>query len=140
MKKIHSAIIACSALIGSQFISTAAMAQAADGVYSGLVVVQKGLTLTCTATVTLSNGGTEATITLSPPVDALCSLISFNDGPYNVTWDGNEATVEDVNVTTITPGGCDGDLTVTWDGVDELSVSGTLPPDCSVNGAVYLEP
>lgn len=136
MTKFRSAIVACAALLGSQFLSTAAMAQAADDTYTGMVVVQKGLTLTCTATVTVSSGGTKATISLAPPVDALCSLVSFNGGPYDVTWVGNDAVIHDVNVTTITPGGCDGDLAISWDGADTLSVSGTLPPDCSVNGSV----
>lgn len=114
------------------------MAQATDGTYIGPVVVQKGLTLNCTATVVISNGGTLATLELAPPIDDLCEDVLFNDGPYDVTWDGNNAIIHDVNVTTITPGGCDGDLAVSWDGVDTLSVSGTLPPDCSVNGSVSL--
>lgn len=141
MKKFAKIAMAASVFM----MPFAANAAPSDGLYKGTVDVSKGLFLTCTmsATVTTSSGGniTISGLSLSPG-NLLCGLVSFTGQPYTVTHvGGNVYKIHDVEVTTITPGNCQGDIDVVYDAgpPEAIHLSGILPPDCSVNGTLIKQ-
>lgn len=139
MKKFSKLIMFSSALVGAQFVSTAAMAQAApDGVLTGQVVATKGITLECDIVLTLDASANEGSIALNPGDDN-CSLLEFNNQPYTTTYSGGVLTFQNVNVTTITAGDCAGNISGSWSGTT-LTINSFLPPatggpPCTVVGS-----
>ncbi|MGK2286272.1 hypothetical protein [Pedomonas sp. V897] len=135
MKRFLPIAVIASALL----VPHIAHASPPTGTLTGTVVVHKGITLTCTLTLTISSGGT-ATIALTPG-DSNCAALSFNNQPYATSYSGGSTgtfTVKDVDVSTITLGDCKGDISGTWTG-STLVINATLPPktggpSCSVVG------
>lgn len=142
MKKFAKIAMAASVFM----MPFAANAAPADGTYSGPVKVHKGLTLNCTLTVDVLNNGTQVgNLSLT---GLLCGLVSFNNAPYTVVSAGpNTYQIQDVNVTTITPGDCDGNIEAVYDdsgAAPTIILNGTLPAsdgggDCSIEGDLELE-
>ena len=123
----------------------AANATPVDGTYSGAVTVHKGLTLNCTLTADVTNGGTQVgNLALTGP---LCSLVNFNNQPYNVVHvDGDQYEIQDVDVTTITPGNCFGNIIIIYfpGPPPVIIIFGSLPAsagggDCIIDGQLELE-
>lgn len=140
MNKLVKMAILSSAFVGAQLASTAAMAQTAPatGTYSGTVVVQKGLTLTCTLGLNINASAGTVAVSLTPG-DANCAALSFVGNPYSYTYSAGVFTINDVYVDTITIGDCAGDISADWDGSTFLidTILPTATPgtaDCSIVG------
>ncbi|MGH6615052.1 hypothetical protein [Sphingomonas sp.] len=151
MNKLSKLIMYSSLLAGSQFVSTAAMAQTApNGVLTGAVIATKGITVNCVLTLTLDSSLNTGDIDMDPG-DANCAALVFNNEPYTTTYTPNTSTDPvtglpigtltflGVDVTTITLGDCAGSISGQWNG-STLNVSATLPPKtggpaCTVNGS-----
>lgn len=135
MKKF-SAFIAASAMVGAALTSGAAMAQ--SGTYTGDADVEKGLELTCAVSATFNATTGKADLSISTP-EASCAALSIISNPHDYTVTGSTVTIEDVNVNTITNGGCLDDLTVTYNATnDTITVSDVLAArdgggDCSID-------
>ena len=122
MNKLTSAIAAL-AMVGSACVSSAAMAQ--SGKYEGTADVFKGLALNC---VVKANFKTSTTVELKIEApESNCGLLSIisNDHTYSVA--GSTITIYNVNVNTITNGGCLDNLYATYDSVnDTISIDDEL--------------
>ncbi|MGK6320014.1 hypothetical protein [Sphingomonas sp. DT-204] len=155
MKKIVALCMGSVALLSAQ--TAYADTYSPDGttypspwILQGTVDVNKGIALTCDLTleVSVAPDGHSATATpsLSGGAFGLCSTITFNNTPYPVTFDGATSTlsISNVDVSTITPGGCSGTIGGTWNNVTKiLSVNASLPggggsAPCTVIGDVHL--
>lgn len=167
MKKAFAVLAGSIALLNAQ----AAVAQdylvpdaVSPWLFQGVVNVNKGIALTCDVDLEVSgpnNAGSPAfahtdlpnatvTITLSGGFLGLCSSVIVNPvGPGNVTYARTSDTsgtfsLNNVFVTTITPGNCQGTITGTWTqgSPSTLSVSGTLPAvsgsPCTMSGTLDL--
>ncbi|GAA0464794.1 hypothetical protein GCM10009096_01620 [Parasphingorhabdus litoris] len=138
MNRFSKLVMCSSVLVGAQFATTAAMAQAApDGVLTGFVTATKGITLNCTLTLTLDAAANTGSIAMDPG-DLNCAALNFNNMPYTTTYSGGVLTFLNVDVTTITIGDCAGDISGDWDGTT-LTIDSFLPPatggpPCTVQG------
>lgn len=152
MKKLATIAMAASVFM----MPFAANAAPADGTYTGVVDVYKGISLKCNLTVDVSGGGTLAdNLALSPTsiLNFLCSSVSLNNQPYDVTPvpadpnspppPANAYRIHDVNVTTITPGDCEGYIDVLYlaGATPSIDLDGSLPAsagggDCLINGVL----
>lgn len=123
----------------------------------GTVTVQKGISLSCRLTATISSdgtisssgppSGTKITALSLSPGNILCGTISFVGLPYDVS--ATSATgiiIHDVRVNGIT-GNCRGDLAASVSGgVITFSASNTIPSDppggspCSIAGTANTSP
>ncbi|MCH8686511.1 hypothetical protein [Pedomonas mirosovicensis] len=134
-------------LASAFFIPHVANAAVPTGPFYGTVVVHKGLTLTCDIEITIDTSGTPDLAYISlVPGDFLCAFVDLG-GPYPVTITESSPgsssgtyTIYGVEVTTITSGGCEGDVSGTWSGTT-LDIDAVLPPadsgtgDCSIEGS-----
>ena len=138
MNKFAKIAMLASALV----IPGVANAAPADGNYSGSVTVTKGLTLFCTLSATVSGGGTSVSgLALSGP---LCTSVTFNNQPYAATSTGTTSgtfTIVNVDVNTITAGGCYGNAVGSYSG-NTISLAASIPPksagtgNCGINGTI----
>lgn len=134
MNKFTSSFAAL-ALIGSACMSSAAIAQ--SGTYTGTADVFKGIPLNCVVSADFDPSTSTAILTISSP-EANCALLSIISNPHTYTVTGSTVTVNDVNVNTITNGGCLDDLIATYDSVaDTISVNDVLSArdaggDCTI--------
>lgn len=155
MKKIVALCMSPLALLGAQAAyadtySPNGTAYPSPWILQGTVDVNKGIALTCDLRleVSVAPDGHSATATpsLSGGTLGLCGTIIFNNTPYPVTFDGttSKLSISNVNVSTITPGGCSGTIGGTWNNITKtLSVNASLPggggsAPCTVMGDVYL--
>lgn len=123
MNKVTSSIAAL-AMIGSACVSSAAMAQ--SGTYTGTADVFKGIPLNCVVTADFDPSTSTAVLSITSP-EPNCALLSIVSNPHTYTVTGSTITVNDVNVNTITNGGCLDDITATYDSVaDTISVNDVL--------------
>ncbi|MBN8813283.1 MULTISPECIES: hypothetical protein [Sphingomonas] len=139
MNRLNKLVLISSAVVGSTFFGSAAMAQAApNGVLNGVVVATKGITVTCDLKLTLDAANNKGSIEMNPG-DTNCAALHFNNMPYTTSYSAGVLTFHNVDVTTITIGDCYGDISGTWDG-STLTISGAvLPPHtggpaCTVDG------
>lgn len=162
MKKFAKIAMAASVLM----MPFSANALPTNGTYSGTVGVTKGISLTCNLNVTVSG------ITLLNPADPvndvpakytanaslaltsglLCPLVTFhnqpNDAEFTVSLEDSATgtyAINGIEVTAITPGGCQGDANGAWSENAThiyLDVAAVLPPqsggtgNCSIEGTV----
>ena len=164
MKKALAFLASSTLLLGSQVAAASEAYIVPDAatpwVFEGVVSVYKGIELECDAVVEISGtndaadtspnfnhsdvSGLSATITLSGGLFGLCSSVNIDPIPAGkISYSGGTFTLEDVFVTTITPGNCQGDITAAWnESAQTLSVSGTLPAvsgsDCTMDGVLDL--
>lgn len=168
MKKALTILAASVTLLGSQaaVASRAYITPAAPWTFQGVVNVNKGIALTCDVELVVSGPDDAAdtappfshtdvanatvTITLSGGFLGLCSSVIVNPiGPGDVVYTSTSDTsgtfaLNNVFVTTITPGNCQGTITGTWaqGSPSTLSVAGTLPAvsgsPCTMNGTLEL--
>lgn len=131
-------MLAAALLIPS--VLNTANATLPDGVYTGTVTIHKGITLICVVTITIS-GGVIVDIVFGPG-DFLCVLIIPKGKPYVIMQaSSNSYEISGVELEAITPGGCAGDIPITWDG-SNITVNTSLPPktpgtgDCLLNGTL----
>ncbi len=123
MNKFTSAV-AAMAMIGAGFVSSAAMAQ--SGVYTGTADVFKGIALNCVVSADFDSTAMTVDLTITAP-DANCAALGIISNPHSYSVSGSTVTINDVNVNTITGGGCFDDLIATYDSVnDNLSVDDEL--------------
>lgn len=142
MNKIAKISILLSALFSPQ-LSNAALP---TGTFFGIVEFYKGLSLTCSATISINNDSTAATIELTggicpwlvfsgSPVISPPYPISFIEGPVG----SGTFTIHNVEIDTYPYGGCQGEITGTWEEAS-LEIETILPPkvagtgDCHLNG------
>lgn len=122
-------------MIGAACVSSAAMAQ--SGTYSGTADVFKGIPLNCTVTADFDPATSTVVLNISSP-QAACAALSIISNPHDYSVTGSTVTIEDVNVNTITGGGCLDDLTVTYNSTsDTITVDDVLSArdgggDCSI--------
>lgn len=123
MNKFTSAV-AAMAMIGAGFVSSAAMAQ--SGVYTGTADVFKGIALNCVVTADFDSTAMTVDLTISSP-EPNCAALGIISNPHSYSVSGSTITIDDVNVNTITSGGCLDDLIATYDSVnDTVSVNDEL--------------
>lgn len=170
MKKALAVIASSIALLGAQtaVASETYLKPAATPpwVFTGTVNVNKGIALTCNVTLEISGPEdaadtspafshtdlrhASATITLSGGFLGLCSSVIVSPiAAGDITYSGNASsgtfTLNNVFVTTITPGNCQGSISGTWThgSPSTLGVSGTLPAvsgsPCTMNGTLTLD-
>ncbi len=114
MNKFTSAIAAL-AMVGSACVSSAAMAQ--SGKYEGTASVFKGLALNC---VVKANFKTSTTVELKIEApEPNCGLLSIISNDHTWSISGSTITINNVNVNTITGGGCYDNLYATYDAVND---------------------
>ncbi|MGH6697237.1 hypothetical protein [Sphingopyxis sp.] len=123
MNKFTSAIAAL-AMIGSGLASGTAMAQ--SGTYTGTAAVFKGIALNCVVSADFDPLTSTVVLSITAP-EPNCGLLSIISNPHTYSVSGSTITVDDVNVNTITGGGCFDDLIATYDSVnDTVSVDDEL--------------
>lgn len=123
MNKFTSSIAAL-AMIGAGFVSSAAMAQ--SGLYTGTADVFKGIALNCVVTADFDSTAMTVDLNITSP-EPSCAALGIISNPHAYTVTGGVITIEDVNVNTITGGGCFDDLIATYDAVnDTVSVDDEL--------------
>jgi hypothetical protein len=138
MNRFNKLVLISSAVVGTTFFGSAAMAQTApNGTFTGVVVATKGITLTCDLTVTVNSSTNTGTIAMTPG-DALCSALQFNNMPYTTSYASGVLTFLNVDVSTISIGDCYGNISAAWDG-STLTISTVLPPKsagrpCTIDG------
>lgn len=171
MKKALTVLASSIALLGSQAALASEAYVVPDAatpwLFQGTVTVSKGITLNCNVDLEISGPNNSAdtpsapfdhtdvdnlsaTITLSGGLFGLCSsVIVAPIGAGNITYTSSSDTtgtfaLNNVTVTTITPGNCAGTITGAWSqgSPSTLGVSGTLPAvsgaDCTMNGSLDL--
>lgn len=171
MKKAFAFVASSVALLGAQTASASeafiAPAATSPWVFTGTVDVFKGIALTCNVELEITGpenasdtpsgpfshtdvDNLSATVTLSGGLFGLCSSVIVSPvGPGSVTYTssgsgGGTFALNNVVVTTITPGNCAGTLYGVWDeNAQSLDVSGTLPAqsgaDCTIEGTLGLD-
>ncbi len=116
--------IAASAFMGLCLFSTPAMAQ--SGPYTGTADVFKGLALNCVVSADFDPSTMTVQLAITAP-EANCALLSIISNPHTYSVSGSTVTIFDVNVNTITGGGCLDDLVVTYDSVsDSITIDDEL--------------
>lgn len=134
MNKVSS-FFAAAAMVGAVCVSSAAMAQ--SGSYTGDAVVQKGLVLTCAVEADFDSSNGTVDLSISTP-EPSCAALSIISNPHTYSTSGSTVTINDVNVNTITNGGCLDDLVVTYNATnDTITVNDVLDArdgggDCSI--------
>ncbi len=121
MNKFTSSVAAL-AMIGSGFVGSAAMAQ--SGTYTGTADVFKGLALNCTVSADFDTTPGKVILNIDQP-EALCGVLGITSNPHDYSVTGTALTVFDVDVNTITGGGCFDDLNATY-ASDEITIDDEL--------------
>jgi hypothetical protein len=145
MKKFV-ALCTSALLLGAQPASAATYTPAGSYLFTGTVDVYKGIALTCKLEITLVVPSTPSSTATATPVfkagNLLCPTVTFSSTPYAVTYNAStsQLTLSGVVVNTITPGGCSGSISGTWDNsAKTLDIDAFLPggggsADCTVSG------
>ncbi|WP_332820346.1 hypothetical protein [Sphingopyxis sp.] len=148
MKKVIALMMGSVAMFTAQAANATTYSPTGAWSFSGTVDVNKGIALTCTLDLDATTTSSTATATpaLSGGAFGLCGTIGFTGAPYNVSYNSSTSTltIEDVYVNTITSGDCAGDISGTWDEVNNtITIDAVLPAvsgggDCTIAGTISL--
>lgn len=160
MKKLGMLFLSTVALVSAQAAQATTYTPAGTFTATGTLTVQKGLTLNCAATFTIAvpeaapdahgsfSHGHSANVTGATLTGGLCPLVTLNNLPWTVTYDGTNLIFTGVAASTITPGGClPGTIQGAWNNtartvtfVNQTLTGGSGSANCIINGTLTVNP